>query len=65
MVYLNVFVTGLRHHLAISGLITTADVKNSHPGDISTYKKKSNQSGGSPHCGVCGDPSENENFFIF
>ena len=69
--YLNVSVTGLRrqHHPAISGLITAEDVKLSRShikmlsGDFFTYQKKSNQSGGSPHCRVCGDPSENETIF--
>ena len=71
MEYLNVSVTGLRgrHHPAISGLITTEDVKLSRShikmlsGDFFTYQKKSTQSGGSPHCRVCGDPSENETIF--
>ena len=66
--YLNVSVTGLRgrRHPAISGLITTEEVKTSRChlkmlcGDYLTYKKKSDQSGGSPHCRVCGDPNTSE-----
>ena len=30
-------------------------------GDYLTYEKKSNQSGGSPHCRVCGDKTKIEN----
>ena len=66
--FLNVSVSGLRgrHHPALSGLITTDEVRTSRchlkmlSGDYLTYKKKSDQSGGSPHCRVCGDPSSCE-----
>ena len=68
MQYLNVSVSGLRgrRHPAISGLFTTEEVKHSRChikmlcGDYFTYSKKSNQSGGSPHCRVCGDKDEEE-----
>ena len=45
---------------------TTEEVKESRChikmlcGDYCTYFKKSNQSGGSPHCRVCGDRSTDE-----
>ena len=68
MQYMNVSVIGLRgrRHPAISGLFTTEEVKESRChikmlcGDYFTYFKKSNQSGGSPHCRVCGDRSIDE-----
>ena len=66
--YLNVSLKGLRgrHHPALSGLITTEEVKLSRChlkmlcGDYLTYMKKCNQSGGSPHCRVCGVGSSSE-----
>ena len=63
MKYFNVSLTGLsgRHHPALSGIITTTDVKKSRAhlkmliGDFYTYKVKSEQSGGSPNCRLCSD----------
>ena len=63
MQYLNVSLHGLsgRHHPALSGLVTTMDVKKSRfhlkmlIGDLYTYEIKSEQSGGSPHCRLCRD----------
>ena len=68
MGYLNVSVTGLMggHHPALSCLFTTEQVKLSRChlkmlcGDYLTYEKKSSQSGGSPHCRVCGDVNTSE-----
>ena len=61
MTYLNVSISGLRgrHHPSLSYMLTTQDVKKSQPhikmlcGDYFTYEKRSNQSGGSPHCRSC------------
>ena len=61
--YLNISLLGLsgRHHPALSGLITVTDVQKSRhhlkmlAGDLFTYEKKSEQSGGSPHCRLCSD----------
>ena len=55
-----------RRHPALSGLITTNDVKKSRShlkmliGDLLTYEKKSEQSGGSPNCRLCSE-GEKEN----
>ena len=65
---MNVSITGLigPQHAALSGIITTGEVKTSRChikmlcGDYLTYEKKSNQSGGSPHCRVCGDKTKIE-----
>ena len=69
MLYLNVSLSGLRgrHHPALAGIITTQEVKKSRihikmlAGDYLTYKIKSDQSGGSPHCRCCPTPSPIEN----
>ena len=61
--YFNVSLLGLsgRHHPALSGLVTTQDVKKSRAHikmlieDLYTYEIKSDQSGGSPHCRLCPD----------
>ena len=61
MTYLNVSIAGLRgrHHPALSGLVTTRQVKSARihlkmlTGDYFTYDIKANQSGGSPHCRCC------------
>ena len=61
--YLNVSLLGLsgRHHPALSGLVTVTDVQKSRHhlkmlvGDLFTYEKKSEQSGGSPNCRLCID----------
>ena len=61
MTYLNVSISGLRgrHHPSLSYLLTAHDVQKSQPhikmlcGDYFTYEKRSNQSGGSPHCRSC------------
>ena len=53
--------TGLRgrHHPALSNMATTNEVRVSRPhlkmlaGNYLTYKMKSEQSGGSPHCRIC------------
>jgi hypothetical protein len=63
MNYLNVSLHGLsgRHHPALSGLVTTQDVKKSRCHikmlieDYYTYQMKSEQSGGSPNCRLCPD----------
>jgi hypothetical protein len=68
MMYLNVSVSGLRgrHHPALSNMITTEEVKLGRChikmlcGDYLTYKKKSDQSGGSPHCRVCSNLDQEE-----
>ena len=68
MEYFNVSLLGLsgRRHPALSGLITTNDVKKSRShlkmliGDLLTYEKKSEQSGGSPNCRLCSE-GEKEN----
>ena len=68
MLYLNVSLTGLRgrHHPALTGLITTQEVRKARihlkmlSGDYLTYEIKSNQSGGSPHCRCCPSPSHTE-----
>ena len=59
--YFNVSLLGLsgRHHPALSGLVTTQDVRKSRAHikmlieDLYTYEIKSEQSGGSPHCRLC------------
>ena len=59
--YFNISILGLsgRHHPALSGIITTDDVRKSRyhikmlVGDLLTYEVKSEQSGGSPHCRSC------------
>ena len=61
--YLNVSLLGLsgRHHPALSGIVTVNDVKKSRhhlkmlAGDLFTYEKKSEQSGGSPFCRLCNE----------
>ena len=61
MTFLNVATLGLRgrHHQALANMITTNDVRTSRPhlellaGNYLTYKVKSDQSGGSPHCRIC------------
>ena len=61
MAYLNVATLGLRgrHHPALSNMATTNEVRVSRPhlkmlaGNYLTYKMKSEQSGGSPHCRIC------------
>ena len=61
--YFNVSVIGLsgRYHPALSGLFTVTDMKKSRHhlkmlvGDLFTYEKKSEQSGGSPDCRLCLD----------
>jgi hypothetical protein len=63
MEYFNVSLLGLsgRHHPALSGLITTMDVRKSRShlkmliGDLYTCEIKSEQSGGSPNCRLCSD----------
>ena len=53
------------HHPALSGIVTVNDVKKSRHhlkmlvGDLFTYEKKSEQSGGSPYCRLC-DENKNE-----
>ena len=48
-----------RHHPALSGLVTTQDVKKGRTHvkmlieDLYTYQIKSDQSGGSPNCRLC------------
>ena len=55
-----------RYHAALSGLITTNEVKKSRPhlkmlvGDFYTYQVKSENEGSSPHCRVCIDENVNE-----
>ena len=66
MKYLNVSLSGLRgrHHPALANIITTTEVQKSRihlkmlAGDYFTYEVKSDQSGGSPHCRSCLDPSK-------
>ena len=66
MKYLNVTLSGLRgrHHPALANIITTTEVQKSRihlkmlAGDFYTYEVKSDQSGGSPHCRSCSDPSK-------
>ena len=61
MSYLNVATLGLRgrHHPALSGMVTTREVKLSRAhikllaGNYLTYKTKAHQSGGSPRCRIC------------
>ena len=68
MLYLNVSLIGLRgrHHPALTGLITTQEVRKARihlkmlAGDFLTYEIKSNQSGGSPHCRCYPSPSPTE-----
>ena len=69
MTYLNISVAGLRGrpHPALSGQLTSKDVKNSRihlkmlVGDYMTYSIRASQSGGSPHCRCCSsEPSKNE-----
>ena len=58
MKYFNVSTIGLtgKIHPSVAGVMTTNEVKNMRPhikmltGDFLTYKIKSEQSGGSPHC---------------
>ena len=67
MRYFNVSLLGLsgRHHPALTGLVTTEQVKKSRfhlkmlVGDLYTYETKYEQSGGSPHCRLC-DTNESE-----
>ena len=66
MEYLNVSTFGLRgrHHPALSGMINTREVQQSRShlkfltANYLTYKKKAEQSGGSPHCRICMNESE-------
>ena len=66
MKYMHVGLLGLsgQHHPIISGAQTTDEVNKMRPhlkmisGDYLTYFVKSQQSGGSPHCRLCGAPSE-------
>ena len=68
MTYFNVNLTGLRgrYHPALTGLVTTKQVKNSRIhlkmliGDYLTYSVKAAQSGGSPICRCC-SPQTPEN----
>ena len=68
MEYFNVSVSGLRgrHHPALSNMITTDEVRTGRChlkmlcGDYLTYKKKSDQSGGSPHCRACDEENQSE-----
>ena len=61
MKYLNVSTMGLRgrYHPALSNMVTTGEVKLARPhlkflsGNYLTYKVKSDQSGGNPHCRIC------------
>ena len=61
--YLNISLLGLsgHHHPALSGIVTVNDVKKSRHhikmlvGDLFTYEKKSEQSGGSPFCRLCAE----------
>ena len=63
MTYLNVAVSGLRgkRHPALSNMMTTREVQKSRPHikmlcqDYYTYQRRSDQSGGSPHCRACSD----------
>ena len=63
MTYLNDSLHGLsgRHHPALSGLLTTEDVRKSRYhlkmliDDLYTYQTKSDQMGGSPNCRLCPD----------
>ena len=65
MTYLNVSLAGLRgrHHPALSGLLTTKEVKSARihlkmlSGDYFTYSVRATQSGGSPHCRCCLNPT--------
>ena len=66
MEYLNVSTFGLRgrYHPALSGMINTREVQQSRShlkfltANYLTYKKKAEQSGGSPHCRICMNESE-------
>ena len=48
-----------KHHPALTGIITVTDVKKCRHhikmlvGDLFTYVKKSERTGGSPHCRLC------------
>ena len=63
MTYLNISVSGLRgkRHPALSNMMTTREVEKSRPHikmlckDYYTYQRRSDQSGGSPHCRACSD----------
>ena len=63
MEYFNISLLGLsgRHHPALSGIITTMNVRKSRShlkmliGDLYTYEINSEQSGGSPNCRLCPD----------
>ena len=58
---MNVSISGLSgaHHPALSGVITSTEVKQMRPhlkmlsGDYLTYQTRSQQSGGSPDCRLC------------
>ena len=66
MIYLNVSLVGLRgrHHPALSGLMTSSEVKAARihlkmlSGDYLTFSIKASQSGGSPYCRCCSPTSE-------
>ena len=61
--YFNVSLLGLsgRRHPSLSGIFTVTDVRKSRhhikmlTGDLFTYEKKSEQSGGSPFCRLCSE----------
>ena len=61
MKFFNVSLLGLRgrHHPAVGNINETSQVINMRPhlkmltGDYLTYEKKSQQSGGMPHCRIC------------
>ena len=63
MTYLNISISGLRgkRHPALSNMMTTREVEKSRPHikmmckDYYTYQRRSDQSGGSPHCRACSD----------
>ena len=67
MCYLNVNLKGLngRHHPALLGVSTTQGVSKMRAhikmlcSDLYTYEMKAEYQGGSPHCRLCQQPSEN------
>ena len=68
MRFLNVSVSGLsgRHHPALLNIMTSQDVNKMRPhikmlcSDLYTYELKAKYNGGSPHCILCQEPSENK-----
>ena len=68
MKFLNVSIIGLsgRLHSALSGVITSQDVTRMRPHikmlccDLYTYEQKAKQQGGSPHCRLCQEDSDDD-----